>query len=84
MVTVEGLRSDVVLNVFESGASKRCLIDWMWLVKKRRVKDESKISVLVDQNDFVALSRDEEDFRRSRFEVRAGQEFSLGCKFEIC
>lgn len=56
MVTVEGLRSDVVLNVSESGASKRCLIDWMWLVKKRRVKDESKISVLVDQNDFVALS----------------------------
>ena len=69
MVRVEGLRSSVVLNVFKSGDSKHFFIDWIGIVKKR-VKDKSKITVLVDQKDLVALSRDEEDFKRSRFQVR--------------
>ena len=70
MVRVEGLSSNVVLNVFKSGASKYFFIDWIGIVKKRRVKDKYKISVLVDQKNLVALSRDEEDFKRSIFQVR--------------
>ena len=56
MVRVEGLSSNVVLNVFKSGASKHFFIDWIGIVKKRRVKDKYKISVLVDQKNLVALS----------------------------
>lgn len=70
MVRVEGLRSNVVLNIFKSGASKHFFIDWIGIVKKRRVKGKYKISILVDQKDLVALSRDEEDFKRDRFQVR--------------
>lgn len=54
MVTVEMLRSDLVLNIFEDSASKHYLIDWIWGVKKKG--QESKIWVLVDQKDLIALS----------------------------
>lgn len=46
MVTVV-LRSNLVLNIFEGRANKQFLIDWMWGVKKRRVRDECKILVLI-------------------------------------
>lgn len=45
---MEVLRSDLVLNIFEDIISKYFLIDWMWGVEKKKVKDEFKILVLND------------------------------------